>query len=353
MFSLFLSRKPLTPLDALERVEAVLRPIQEEEFIFRGVLIPKESKKSYRTYALKITESITEESDETSELDLSKVSLQVFEWNKNSTLAEAVNWEVLISGKLEIKVWKDSSTAVIAIREPKLLKKYKQICLQNSEELEEIRELFRQNPTSKPRDEELINELSSRLAKQSQLSVLVYGPAGKGRDDILTEFSRAEGIERFVHLYTVDKTLSPPSLNIKKTKEHFKKICEELEAYSSTGQYDLICIARGGGDSFQLTSLNNKELCETIIKLPTPVCISIAHSSDELWLKESGDMYTNVPALLISELVRVVNNVYPGEIKVSAMQTRKQFLSSSQWHRFIWILLLLAALVLLAWFFFL
>ncbi len=35
------------------------------------------------------------------------------------------------------------------------------------------------------------------------------------------------------------------------------------------------------------------------------------------------------PALFISELVRVVEAVYPGEIKVSAMQIRKQFLSTA------------------------
>lgn len=354
MFSFFFTRKPLTPLDAFHRVEAVLQPIQQEEFLFKGVLVPKEKKKNYSIYALKITESLIEEepSDTCEEIDLSKVTLQVFERNKkDSTLADAANWEVVLSGRLEIKIWKDSSTAAICLREPTVLKKIQQIQLQSSDEIKEIRALFQQNPASKPRDERLIEELSSKLARKSKLSVLVYGPAGKGRDDILTEFSRAEGIENFIRLYTVDKTLSPPSLNIKKTKEHFKKICEELEGYSQTGEYDLICLARGGGDPFQLASLNNKELCETIIKLPTPVCISIAHSSDELWLKESGDMYTNVPALFISELVRVVEAVYPGEVKVSAMQTRKQFLSSGMPQKIFWVLLL-ASLALLAWFVF-
>ena len=354
MFSFFFSKKPLNPLEAFHRVEAVLQPIQQEEFLFKGVLVPKEKKKNYSIYALKITESLIEEepSESEQEIDLSKVTLQVFERNKkDSVLADAVNWEVVLSGCLEIKIWKDSSTAAICLREPTLLKKIQPIQLQSSDEINEIRSLFQQNPASKPRDEKLIEELSSKLARKSKLSVLVYGPAGKGRDDILTEFSRAEGIENFIRLYTVDKTLSPPSLNIKKSKEHFKKICEELEGYSQTGEYDLICLARGGGDPFQLASLNNKELCEAIIRLPTPVCISIAHSSDELWLKESGDMFTNVPALFISELVRVVEKVYPGEIKVSAMQTRKQFLSSGLPQKIIWVLLL-ASLAVLAWFVF-
>ena len=62
-------------------------------------------------------------------------------------------------------------------------------------------------------------------------------------------------------------------------------------------------------------------------------------------------MYTNVPALFISELVRVVEAVYPGEIKVSAMQTRKQFLSSGIPQKIFWVLIL-ASLALLAWFVF-
>ncbi len=61
MFSLFFTKKPLTPLDAFHRVEAVLQPIQQEEFLFKGVLVPKEKKKNYSIYALKITESLIEE----------------------------------------------------------------------------------------------------------------------------------------------------------------------------------------------------------------------------------------------------------------------------------------------------
>ena len=226
MFPLFFSRKPLNPLEAFHRVEAVLQPIQQEEFLFKGVLVPKEKKKNYSIYALKITESLIadEPTDTGHEIDLSKVTLQVFERNKkDSTLAEAANWEVVLSGRLEIKIWKDSSTAAICLREPTLLKKIQQIQLQSSEEIKEIRTLFQQNPASKPRDERLIEELSSKLARKAKLSVLVYGPAGKGRDDILTEFSRAEGIENFIRLYTVDKTLSPPSLNIKKRRNISRK----------------------------------------------------------------------------------------------------------------------------------
>lgn len=352
MFSLFLSKKPLNPLEAFRRIQAVLGPIEEEEFLFQGVLIPKEQKKNFTIYALKITEALVSDAEEQSkdELDLSKVTLKVFEKKrKNSPLAEVVNWEVILAGKLEIKIWEDSSSAAITLKEPTLIKKLRKIDLQSSHEIEEIRTLFQRNPASKPRDEALIEELSSQLTRKSQLSVLVYGPAGKGRDDILTEFSRAEGIENFIRLYTVDKTLSPPSLNINKTREHLKKICEELEAYARTGQYDLICIARGGGDPFQLASLNNKELCETIIRLPTPVCVSVAHSSDELWLKESGDMFTNVPALFVSELVRAVEAVHPGAVKVSAMQTRKQYLQRSLWQKILWVLLFIA-LAVAAWF---
>jgi len=46
MFPLFFSRKPLNPLEAFHRVEAVLQPIQQEEFLFKGVLVPKEKKKT-------------------------------------------------------------------------------------------------------------------------------------------------------------------------------------------------------------------------------------------------------------------------------------------------------------------
>ena len=110
MFPLFFSRKPLNPLEAFHRVEAVLQPIQQEEFLFKGVLVPKEKKKNYSIYALKITESLIadEPTDTGHEIDLSKVTLQVFERNKkDSTLAEAANWEVVLSGRLEIKIWKD------------------------------------------------------------------------------------------------------------------------------------------------------------------------------------------------------------------------------------------------------
>ena len=57
-------------------------------------------------------------------------------------------------------------------------------------------------------------------------------------------------------------------------------------------------------------------------------------------------MYTNVPALFISELVRVVEAVYPGEIKVSAMQIRKQFLSTAIPQKIFWVLLLVSLAVL-------
>ena len=77
----------------------------------------------------------------------------------------------------------------------------------------------------------------------------------------------------------------------------------------------------------------------------------MAHSSDELWLKESGDMFTNVPALFVSELVRAVEAVHPGAVKVSAMQTRKQYLQRSLWQKILWVLLFIA-LAVAAWFVF-
>ena len=69
-------------------------------------------------------------------LILSKVTLQVFERNKkDSTLAEAANWEVVLSGRLEIKIWKDSSTAAICLRGTDSAEKIQQIQLQSSEEI--------------------------------------------------------------------------------------------------------------------------------------------------------------------------------------------------------------------------
>ncbi len=131
----------------------------------------------------------------------SKVTLQVFERNKkDSTLAEAANWEVVLSGRLEIKIWKRfQHCGYLSEREPTLLKK-------NSADTTSILGgnkkrfglYFNKNPASKPRDEKTYRKnlvLNWREKRNSQF--LFYGPAGKGRDDILTEFSRAEGIENF------------------------------------------------------------------------------------------------------------------------------------------------------------
>ncbi len=74
MFPLFFLESRSILLEAFHRVEAVLQPIQQEEFLFKGVLCSKGKEKNYSIYALKITESLIadEPTDTGHEIDLIK-----------------------------------------------------------------------------------------------------------------------------------------------------------------------------------------------------------------------------------------------------------------------------------------
>lgn len=341
MFGIFDSKKAINPVEAFQRIETVLLPIQEEKFLFKGILFPKDSKKKYSTFSLRVTEAIVSETKEKDKhtLDLSKVNLQVFDLG-DSPLKEAIHHEVIIEGRLEIKIWYNTSNASISVKEPRLVKKIRKLDIVNDNDIVEIRELFQKNPAKKLRGEDLVQTLTKKVENNKKLSVLVIGPRGKGRDDILYEFDRAKGLENYVSLFTLDRSLSPSSLNLEQVEEHFTNLAKDLKELSDTKRYDLIVYARGGGDPYQLETLNNKIFCEAIIVSKTPICVSVAHSSDELWIKQSADLITNVPALLISELARAVNTAKPGAVDIRAMgQSHSQNYSSG--FGFIWIILVL------------
>ncbi len=315
MFNIF-GPKTFSPLSIFSEVESYTNKVDGKQFRVRGVLYPKSIKKGRASYLLKMTEKDAQKDG----VDSRRVSLQVLAYREEVELIDKwLGWEVVLEGRLSVKVWIDTGSVKVSLKNPKVIKGVQVVEIDNDAELEEVMTLFEQNPRNKPRGEQVIDYICN-VVKQRKINVLLLGPRGKGVDDICAEFERARGLGQYVNLTRQYRTLSPSSLMADQIKEHFLKLCEEISGYSESGQYDLICIARGGGDPIQLSSLNNKDLCEGIINCSIPVCASVAHATDDLWLKRCSDLFTNVPAVFVGELKRAVDKVYPGAVEFVATQ---------------------------------
>ncbi len=315
MFNIF-GPRTTSPLRVFSEVEKYTKSVDGKRFRIRGVLYPKSSKKGRSAYLLKMTENDAQKDG----VEAKRVSLQVSAYGEEIELIDKwLGWEVVLEGQLSVKVWVDTGTAKISLKKPKVIKGIQVVEIDNDADLEEVMGLFKQNPRNKPRGEQVIGYISE-IVKNRKINVLLLGPRGKGVDDVCAEFERANGLDQYVNLTRQYRTLSPSSLMTDQIKDHFLKLCEEISEYSESGQYDLICIARGGGDPVQLSSLNNKDLCKGIINCSVPVCASVAHATDDLWLKRCSDLFTNVPAVFVGELKRAVDKVYPGEVEFVATQ---------------------------------
>ncbi len=315
MFNIF-GPRTISPLRVFSEVEKHTKGVDGRQFRIRGVLYPKSSKKGRASYLLKMTENDAQEAG----VEAKRVSLQVSAYGEEVELIDRwLGWEVILEGQLSVKVWVDTGTAKIYLKQPKVIKGIQIVEIDSDADLEEVMGLFGQNPRNKPRGEQVIDYIGD-IVKQRKINVLLLGPKGKGVDDVCAEFERARGLDQFVNLTRQYRTLSPSSLMTDQIKDHFLKLCEEIRGYSESGQYDLICIARGGGDPVQLSSLNNKDLCKEIINCPIPVCASVAHATDDLWLKRCSDLFTNVPAVFVGELKRAVDKVCPGKVEFVATQ---------------------------------
>ncbi|MCD8340349.1 MAG: hypothetical protein LUC43_09185, partial [Burkholderiales bacterium] len=282
----------------------------------RGILFPKTRRKKYSEFTLKMLEEDAEDTD----IDFRRVSLSILAFGQEAEVfEELISWEVVVEGDLNIKLWLDSSSASISLLHPKVVKAVGEIVQEEDPQLKEILSAFAENPMHKPRGEAVIESLTN-IVKKRKLNVLVIGPEGKGTGDIIAEFERAEGLNEHVELKRVNQSLSPGSYAKAQVKAHFIKLGDEIREYAKSGDYDIICLARGGGDASQLSSLNNKYLCMSIIDSKVPVCAALAHASDNLWLKQCSDLFTNVPAVFVGELVRAVNNAYPEAVQFTATE---------------------------------
>ncbi len=345
MFSIF-GPRTFSPLRVFSEVEKYTKSIDGKRFRVRGVLYPKSSKKGRASYFLKMSENDAQKDG----VEAKRVSLQVSAYREEVELIDKwLGWEVVLEGQLSVKVWVDTGSVKISLKKPKVIKGIQVVEIDNDADLEEVMRLFEQNPCNKPRGEQVIDYIGE-VVKKRKINVLLLGPRGKGVDDICIEFERANGLDQYVNLTRQYRSLSPSSLMTDQINEHFLKLCNELNEYATSGQYDLICIARGGGDPVQLSSLNNKDLCKGIINCPIPVCASIAHATDNLWIKLCSDLFTNVPAVFVGELKRAVDKVYPGKVEFTATQleTSAPEEKAGTWENVLLLFIVLAVLIALA-----
>ncbi len=308
---------PVTsPLGALGEVADATAKLDGKRLRVKGILFPKTKRKKYSEFTLKMSEEDAEDTD----IDFRRVSLSILVYGQDAERFEQfISHEIIVEGILNIKLWLDTSSASISLTYPRVVKVIGEIEQEEDPQLKQILQAFEENPMRKPRGEDVIGWLTKILEKR-KLKVLVIGPEGKGTGDILAEFERAEGLDEYVDLKRVNRSLSPGSYSKAQVKAHFTRLSDEIQGYADSGNFDIICLARGGGDSSQLSSLNNKELCMTIIGSKIPVCAALAHASDNLWLKQCSDLFTNVPAVFIGELVRAVNDAHPDAVQFTATE---------------------------------
>ncbi len=303
-----------TPQEAFDRIGRMVGDLGGKTLKIRGVLMLKTERARYSTFSLRMPDEVARQR----QMDPYSYALQIFAYeNEADELRKYVGWEVLIEGPIEFKVWTESSRIDVSLKEPRILKTYGSTFDIKENELAEVLAEFERNPRGKPRGEEVIAYLSNIL-RSRKLNILLIGPKGKGFEDILHEFERASGLENFVNLYTANRPLNPPSRAKEAEEQHFSRLVGELRDYAASGSYDLICFCRGGGDPNQLVGLNNKALCLAVINSNVPVCASIAHSTDALWLKRASDLFTNVPGVFVGELKRAVDAVYPNQVAFRA-----------------------------------
>lgn len=72
-------------------------------------------------------------------------------------------------------------------------------------------------------------------------------------------------------------------------------IARKIEDINKTGQYDCICIIRGGGSYANLFEFNKPILLEAIANSKIPVLTAIGHESDKLLCDQVADMRFSTP----------------------------------------------------------
>ena len=113
---------------------------------------------------------------------------------------------------------------------------------------------------------------------------VICGETGKAREDVLAGLSRRGWAGRVVWAFTPvqDRHAAP-------------RIGAALRELASSGEVEVIVVARGGGSLTDLLAFSDELLCRTVALLPVPVIASIGHHSDRTLLDEVAAISCSTP----------------------------------------------------------
>jgi exodeoxyribonuclease VII large subunit len=78
---------------------------------------------------------------------------------------------------------------------------------------------------------------------------------------------------------------------------------ETLKAMWSSGEVDVVIMARGGGDAAQMLPFSDEELCRAICESPVPIVSAIGHEGDRPLCDEVADLRCGTPSLAAAAVV--------------------------------------------------